>query len=161
VTCTASDGRGNTATASFTVSVLQGLGIIGPLSPYQVPPKTNNNGSSIPIVWKFAIGGVAVDSPGYQPELRFVRITGWGRNCAAGGTEVSNPVLNKDLFVSSETPGSSGFQYFPATNPHPTHGAFTWQMNWTAPSQPDSCWNVYIGSRARGESLRVGRLQLK
>jgi hypothetical protein len=161
VTCTAADGRGNSATASFTVTVQQGLGIIGPLSPYQVPPKTYNNGSSIPIVWKFALSGVAIDSRDYQPELRFVRIAGWGRNCAAGGTEVADPVLNQDLFISSETPGASGFQYFSAGNPHPTHGAFTWQMNWTAPSQPESCWNVYIGSRAKGQSIRAARLQLK
>jgi hypothetical protein len=143
------------------VTVLRGLAIIGPLSPYQTPPKTYNNGSSIPIVWKFAMGGVAVDSPGFQPELRFVKITGWGRNCATGGTEVTNPVLDRDLFISSETPGASGFQYFAAANPHPTHGAFTWQMNWTAPSQPESCWNVYIGSRAKEQSIRVARLQLK
>lgn len=161
VTCTATDGRGNSATASFTVTVQQGLAIIGPLSPYQAPPKTYNYGSSIPIVWKFAMGGVAVDSAGDQPELRFVRITGWGRNCSTGGTEVTNPVLNKDLFVSSETPGASGFQYFGASNPHPTHGAFTWQMNWTAPLQPGSCWNVYIGSVAKGQSIRAARLQLK
>jgi hypothetical protein len=48
VTCVASDGRGNAATASFTVTVQIGLGIIGPLSPYQTPPKTYNSGSSIP-----------------------------------------------------------------------------------------------------------------
>jgi hypothetical protein len=161
VSCTAADGRGNSATASFTVTVQQGLGIIGPLSPYQVPPKTYNSGSSIPIAWKFAMSGVAIDSRDYQPELRFIRIAGWGRNCATGGIEVINPVLNQDLFISSETPGASGFQYFSAGNPHPTHGAFTWQMNWTAPSQPESCWNVYIGSRAKGQSIRVARLQLK
>ena len=161
VTCSASDGRGNTATASFTVTVLPGLGIIGPLSPYQAPPKSYNNGSSVPIVWKFALGGAAVDSPNFQPELRFVRVIDFGRNCGSAGTEVANPVLNKDLFVSSETPGSSGFQYFGALNPHPTHGAYTWQMNWTAPALPESCWNVYIGSRARGESIRVARLLLK
>jgi hypothetical protein len=34
-------------------------------------------------------------------------------------------------------------------------------MNWTAPSQPESCWNVYIGSRAKGQSIRAARLQLK
>jgi hypothetical protein len=161
VTCTASDGRGNTATASFTVTVQAGLAIIGPLSPYQKPPKTYNNGSSIPIAWKFSMGGVAIDSRDFRPDLRFVRITGWGRNCATGGTEVATPVLNQNLFISSETPGSSGFQYFGASNPHPTHGAYTWQMNWTAPSQPGSCWNVYIGSMTKGESVRVARLELK
>jgi HYR domain len=161
VTCTASDGRGNSATASFTVTVQAGFGIIGPLSPYQAPPKTYNSGSSIPIAWKFSMGGVAIDSRDFRPELRFVKITGWGRNCATGGTEVANPVLNQSLFISSETPGSSGFQYFGATNPHAMHGAFTWQMNWTAPSQPGSCWNVYIGSLAKGQSMRVARLELK
>jgi HYR domain len=161
VTCTASDGRGNSATASFTVTVQAGLGIIGPLSPYQTPPKTYNSGSSIPITWKFSMAGVAIDSRDFRPELRFVRIAGWGRNCSTGGTEVSSPVLNQDLFISSEAPGSSGFQYFGATNPHPTHGPYTWQMNWTAPSQPGTCWNVYIGSLAKGESVRAGRLQLK
>ena len=161
VTCVASDGRGNAATASFTVTVQIGLGIIGPLSPYQTPPKTYNSGSSIPITWKFSVGGIAVDSRDYRPELRFVRITGWGRNCGTGGTEVGSPVLNQSLFISSETPGSSGFQYFGATNPHPTHGAYTWQMNWTTPSQSGSCWNVYIGSVAKGQSVRVARLELK
>jgi hypothetical protein len=161
VTCTASDGRGNTATASFTVTVQAGLAIIGPLSPYQKPPKTYNNGSSIPIAWKFSMGGVAIDSRDFRPDLRFVRITGWGRNCATGGTEVATPVLNQSLFISSETPGSSGFQYLGASNPHPTHGAYTWQMNWTAPSQPGSCWDVYIGSMTKGESVRVARLELK
>jgi HYR domain len=161
VTCTASDGRGNTATASFTVTVQAGLGIIGPLSPYQTPPKTYNNGSSIPIVWKFSMGGIAIDSGDFRPELRFVRINGWGRNCATGGAEVANPVLNQSLFISSDSPGSSGFQYFGSTNPHPTHGAYTWQMNWTAPTQPGSCWNVYIGSLAKGQSVRVARLELK
>jgi hypothetical protein len=70
-------------------------------------------------------------------------------------------VLNVDLFISSDTPGSSDFQYFGATNPHPSAGIYTWQLNWATPAQPDSCWNIYIGSRTTGQSTLVGRLQLK
>jgi hypothetical protein len=151
VTCTATDGRGNSTTASFTVTVQQGLGIIGPLSPYQTPPKTYNNGSSIPISWMFALGGVAIESKDFLPELRFVRVAGFGRNCATGGTEVANPVPDKDLFISRETPGASTFQY----------SSMSWKMNWTAPAQPGSCWNVYIGSLAKGQSIRAARLELK
>jgi HYR domain len=160
VTCTANDGRGNTATKAFTVTAQQGYGILGPLSPYQSPPKTYNSGSSIPIVWKFTIGGVAVDSPYAvsQPELQFVKVN--TNNCAAGGPEYPK-VLNSTWFVSSDFPGNSNFQYFGLSNPHPAHGAYTWQLNWTSPSQPATCWNVYIGSRVTGQSTLRGRVQLK
>jgi hypothetical protein len=163
VTCSATDGRGNTATKPFSVIVQQSYDILGPLSPYQMPPKTFNSGSSMPIVWKYAIGGFAVDSPFpvSMPELRFVKIVNWGTKCATNGQEKSSPVLNVDLFISSDTPGSSDFQYFGATNPHPSAGIYTWQLNWATPAQPDSCWNIYIGSRTTGQSTLVGRLQLK
>ena len=138
----------------------QGYGILGPLSPYQAPPKTYNSGSSIPIVWKFTIGGVAVDSPYAvsQPELQFVKVN--TNNCAAGGPEYAK-VLNSTWFVSSDFPGNSNFQYFGLSNPHPAHGAYTWQLNWTSPSQPGTCWNIYIGSRVTGQSTLRGRVQLK
>ena len=160
VTCTANDGRGNTATRTFTVTAQQGYGILGPLSPYQAPPKTYNSGSSIPIVWKFTIGGVAVDSPYAvsQPELQFVKVN--TNNCAAGGPEYAK-VLNSTWFVSSNFPGNSNFQYFGLSNPHPTQGAYTWQLNWTSPSQPGTCWNIYIGSLVTGQSTLRGRVQLK
>jgi hypothetical protein len=163
VTCSANDGHGNTSTASFTVTVQQTYGILGPLSPYQAPPRTNNPGSSMPIVWKYTIGGIAVDSP-YPvslPELRLVKVVNWGNKCATTGQEVSSPVPNVDLFISSDTPGNSNFQYYGASNPHSTAGIYTWQLNWTTPSQPNTCWNVYIGSRTTGQSTLVGRLQLK
>ena len=160
VTCTANDGRGNTATKTFTVTAQQGYGILGPLSPYQAPPKTFNSGSSIPIVWKFTIGGVAVDSPYAvsQPELQFVKVN--TNNCVNGGPEYAK-VLNSTWFVSSDFPGNSNFQYFGLSNPHPTQGAYTWQLNWTSPSQPGTCWNIYIGSRVTGQSTLRGRVQLK
>ena len=160
VTCTANDGRGNTGSASFSVFVQQFYGILGPLSPYQAPPKTYNSGSSIPIVWKFTIGGVAVDSPYAvsQPELQFVKVN--TNNCTAGGPEYAKE-LNSTWFVSSDFPGNSNFQYFGLSNPHPSHGAYTWQLNWTSPSQPGTCWNIYIGSRVTGQSTLRGRVQLK
>ena len=87
VTCVADDGRGNTATGSFTVTVALTFGILGPLSPYQAPPKTYNSGSSVPIAWKYTIAGVAVASPfpAWQPQVRFVKVLNW-RNCANSGT---------------------------------------------------------------------------
>jgi hypothetical protein len=150
VTCVADDGRGNTATGSFTVSVAQGYGILGPLSPYQAPPKTYNNGSSVPIAWKYTIGGVAVPSPfpAWQPQVKFVKVLNW-RNCASSGTESTAP---QDTFVNTETPGNSYFSYSPAS--------LTWKLNWDSPLQPNTCWNVYIGTADRGV-IPVGRLQLK
>ena len=153
VTCSASDGRSNTATGTFTVTVRQGYGVLGPLSPYQAPPKTYNNGSSIPIAWKFTLGGVPIDSPPplWQPQVKFVKVLNWGRSCATGGTESTLP---QDTFVNTNTPGNSFFSY---TGP----SAFTWKLNWDSPPQPNTCWNIYIGNAATGQSTPVARLQLK
>ena len=150
VTCVADDGRGNTATGSFTVSVALSFGILGPLSPYQAPPKTYNSGSSVPIAWKYTIAGVAVASPfpAWQPQVRFVKVLNW-RNCANSGTESTAP---QDTFVNSATPGNSYFTYSSST--------LTWKLNWDSPAQPNTCWNIYIGTVDRAP-VSVGRLQLK
>jgi len=150
VTCVANDGRGNTATGSFTVSVALGYGILGPLSPYQAPPKTYNNGSSVPIAWKYTIAGAPVPSPfpAWQPQVKFVKVLNW-RNCANSGTESTAP---QDMFVNTETPGNSFFSYSPDT--------LIWKLNWASPLQPNTCWNIYIGTADRGV-ISVGRLQLK
>ena len=150
VTCVANDGRGNTATGAFTVSVALGYGILGPLSPYQAPPKTYNSGSSVPIAWKYTIAGVAVASPfpAWQPQVRFVKVLNW-RNCASSGTESTAP---QDTFVNTETPGNSYFTYSSDT--------LIWKLNWDSPMQPNTCWNIYIGTVDRAP-ISVGRLQLK
>jgi HYR domain len=150
VTCLANDGRGNTATGSFTVTVALTFGILGPLSPYQAPPKTYNNGSSVPIAWKYTIAGVAVASPfpAWQPQVRFVKVLNW-RTCANSGTESTAP---EDTLVNSATPGNSYFTYSSST--------LTWKLNWDSPAQPNTCWNIYIGTVDRAP-VSVGRLQLK
>ena len=54
VQCTATDTAQNVATGSFNVMVTTAYtGFLGPLSPYQPPPKSYNGGSSTPIVWKW------------------------------------------------------------------------------------------------------------
>jgi hypothetical protein len=150
VTCVAADGRGNTTTGSFTVSVALGFGILGPLSPYQSPPKTYNYGSSVPIAWRYTMAGVVVPSPypEWQPQVKFVKVLNW-RNCGNSGTESTAP---QDTFVNTETPGNSFFSYAVDT--------MTWKLNWTSPTQPNTCWNIYIGTADRGV-ISVGRLQLK
>jgi hypothetical protein len=150
VTCVADDGRGNTASGTFTVTVALTFGILGPLSPYQAPPKTYNPGSSIPIAWRYTIGGVAVavTSPAWHPQVKFVKVLNW-RTCANTGTESTAP---QDTFVNTETPGNSFFSYSPTT--------LTWKLNWDSPMQPNTCWNIYIGTADRAP-VSVGRLQLK
>jgi hypothetical protein len=150
VTCEANDGRGNTATGSFTVTVALTYGILGPLSPYQPPPKTYNNGSSVPISWKYTIAGVAVASPfpAWTPQVKFVKVLDW-KTCANTGTESTAP---GDTFVNTETPGNSFFSY--------SSSSFTWKLNWDSPMQPNTCWNIYIGTADR-TLISVGRLQLK
>jgi hypothetical protein len=150
VTCTANDGRGNTATAAFTVTVAPGYGILGPLSPYQAPPKTYNNGSSIPISWRYTIGGVAVPSPfpAWQPQVKFVKVLNW-RNCASSGTEST---AAQDIFINTDTPGNSSFSN--------SSDSLTWKLNWASPAQPNTCWAIYIGTAGR-PLIPVGRLQLK
>ena len=150
VTCVADDGRGNTATGSFTVSVALTFGILGPLSPYQAPPKTYNSGSSVPVAWKYTIAGVVVasPSPAWRPQVRFVKVLDW-RNCANSGTESTAP---QDTFVNSATPGNSYFTYSSDT--------LTWKLNWDSPAQPNTCWNIYIGTMDRA-GISAGRLQLK
>ena len=150
VTCTASDGRGNTATGSFTVTVAPGYGILGPLSPYQAPPKTYNNGSSIPISWRYTVNGVAVPAPypAWQPQVKFVKVLNW-RNCANSGSEST---AAGDTFLNTETPGNS---YFSTSS-----DSLTWKLNWDSPAQPNTCWNIYIGTADR-PLISVGRLQLK
>ena len=150
VTCVADDGRGNTATGTFTVSVALTFGILGPLSPYQAPPKTYNPGSSVPIAWKYTIAGVAVATPfpEWQPQVKFVKVLNW-RTCANTGTESTAP---QDTFVNTETPVNSFFSYSATT--------LTWKLNWDSPMQPNTCWNIYIGTADRAP-ISVGRLQLK
>jgi hypothetical protein len=153
VTCSTDDLRGNTVSGSFTVTVAASYGILGPLSPYQAPPKTYNSGSSIPISWKYVIAGVAVSSapPVWVPQVRFVKVLNWGRTCSGtGGTESTLPA---DTFLNTNTPGNSFFQYSAAS--------FTWKLNWDSPAQPGSCWNIYIGTADRPATVPVARLQLK
>ena len=114
VTCVADDGRGNTATGTFTVRSRSTYGILGPLSPYQAPPKTYNSGSSVPIAWKYTMAGVAVAAPfpAWQPQVRFVKVLNW-RNCANSGTESTAP---QDTFVNSATPGNSVLHRTPSSD---------------------------------------------
>jgi len=150
VSCTANDGRGNTVSATFTVTVALSFGILGPLSPYQAPPKTFNNGSSVPVSWKYTIAGAAVDAPfpAWQPQVRFVKVLNW-RTCSSGGTEST---AAQDIFVNTDTPGNSFFTYSATT--------FTWKLNWDSPMQPNTCWSIYIGTADRA-GVFAGRLQLK
>ena len=153
VTCTAADPRGNTAVRSFSIIVQQGLGVLGPLSPYQQPPKTYNSGSSIPVSWSYTLGGAVVASPfpAFQPQVRFVKVLNWGRSCGTGGTESTAP---GDMFVNTNTPGNSYFQYSGAPS-------YVWKLNWDSPAQPNTCWSIYIADLSSGLSVKAGRLQLK
>jgi hypothetical protein len=36
----------------------------------------------------------------------------------------------------------------------------TWKLNWASPAQPNTCWNIYVGTVDRAP-IPVGRLQLK
>jgi hypothetical protein len=150
VTCVANDGRGNTASGTFTVSVALTFGIVGPLSPYQAPPKTYNPGSSLPIAWQYSVAGVVVPAPfpAWQPQVKFVKVLNW-RTCANTGTESTAP---QDTFINTDTPGNSYFSYSAST--------LTWKLNWDSPMQANTCWSIYIGTADRGP-LAAGRLQLK
>ena len=148
--CTATDTAQNVATGSFNVMVANAYtGFLGPLSPYQPPPKSYNGGSSTPIVWKWTFGGVPIDSGDSSPRITFKRLQNAGLTCeSASATE--DPTFQP--FVNEATPGNTFFQDFSDTNPHSTQGPFTWQFNWNSPAGA-ACYNLYI------ESLKTSQVR--
>jgi HYR domain-containing protein len=146
VNCSATDSHNNTANGSFTVTVQATYGFTGLLSPYQAPPKTYNNGSTVPLSWQWTIGGVAADSSAAQPRVTLIQLA--GPKCT--GAESTN---SSDIFVDSATPGNSDFQYSTTTK--------TWKLNWQSPTRPGACFNVYIESVQTGQRDKAGQVLLK
>ena len=157
-TYTIGDGAGGTATAS--VAITSQFGFNGLLSPYQAPPKTNNAGSSVPIVWQYTnASGAAVDTSSMLPTVTFVKLGGASLNSnnCTGGTETG------PSYVNTDTPGNSFFQYFGVSNPHPTAGANTWQFNWQSPAAPSGvgCYNARVILNVNGQVNGPFKIKLK
>ena len=75
----------------------------------QAPPKTNNAGSSVPIVWQAPnASGAAVDTSSMLPTVTFIKLGGTSLNTnnCTGGTETG------PTYVNTDTPGNSFFQSF-------------------------------------------------
>ncbi|MGI9329010.1 MAG: HYR domain-containing protein, partial [Pseudomonadales bacterium] len=102
VQCTATDAAGNTAQASFLVTVSPAFNASG----ITTTKKNPKPGTSIPLYWAWLDdNGVPVDVGTGNQEIRFM--TG---NCPGGN-------------VIAADPGSSGFQQ---------QADFSWQYNWQA-----------------------------
>jgi len=157
-TYTINDGAGGAATANVTTT--SQFGFNGLLSPYQPPPKTNNAGSSVPIVWQYTdSSGTAIDTSQQLPTVTFIKLGGASLNISncTGGTETG------PTYVNTDSPGNSYFQYFGVSNPHPTAGANTWQFNWQSPAAPGGvgCYNARITLNVNGQVNGPFKIKLK
>jgi hypothetical protein len=139
---TAKDPAG-AQSAPATVTLTDNFGFNGLLSPYKANQLTTANlGGSFPVVRQYTnSSNQAIASSGVQPMLyvKFNQVVGANANTCTGGTETGQVLLNQDF------PGNSNFQYFTATNPHPTAGANTWQFNWQLGSPVTAgCWRIRV-----------------
>ncbi|MCX6551256.1 MAG: HYR domain-containing protein, partial [Acidobacteria bacterium] len=135
VTCTATDWAGNRVSGSFTVTVQLQYGF---LNVKNLPPPSGTAaklGSSLPLSWRWTLGGTAVNSADALP---LITITG-----PSGATTTFTP----------ESPGSSSFQYSSST--------FTWQFNWQTKGLAAGYYAVTVTSRKTGQAYSGGQIQLK
>jgi hypothetical protein len=142
VRCSASDTRGNTATGSFAVTVTLQYGFV---AVQNLPPpagKTSKPGSSVPLVWQFTLGGMAIDSSNAKPRIT---ITG------PGGVTTFTP----------GDPGKSSFQ------PPTLANGWKWQFNWqsvdnaTGAPLPSGTYTLSIASQLTGQTFSGGQIVLK
>ncbi len=98
---------------------------------------------AVPLAWRFTIGGVAQDTGGVKPTLRFYRSNAQWQVCAANGSGCVAPTqstnANWPAPIQSANPGdvatgNSDFQYcaFNQTGGlcSSTRPPGTWQYNW-------------------------------
>jgi len=136
VACTATDAAGNVASGTFTVTVQQQQ--YGFINVKNLPPPAGtklNLGSSVPLSWRWTLGGVAVDTADARP---LITITG-----PTGITTTFTP----------ESPGNSTFQY--------TSSSFTWQFNWQTKGLVAGTYSVSVTSRKTGQTSSGGQVTLK
>ena len=134
VACSATDGRGNSASGSFTVTVTVVIVPYGFTGVQNLPPpasKTFKPGSAVPLAWRFTVNGTVGNTTDALPE---VRIQG------PSGTLVLTP----------EDPGASSFQPPTAAN------GWTWQFNWQTKNLPTGTYKVWVGSRKTGQTYANG-----
>jgi len=135
VACTATDAAGNAARGNFTVTVQLLYGFINVKN---LPPPAGtklNLGSSVPLSWRWTLGGVAVATADALP---LITITG-----PTGVTTTFTP----------ESPGNSTFQY--------TASSFTWQFNWQTKGLVVGTYSVTVTSRKTGQTSSGGQITLK
>jgi hypothetical protein len=136
VTCTATDAAGNAASGTFTVTVQQQQ--YGFINVKNLPPPAGtkvNLGSSVPLSWRWTLGGVAVATADALP---LITITG-----PTGVTTTFTP----------ESPGNSTFQY--------TSSSFTWQFNWQTKGLVVGTYSVSVTIRKTGQITSGGQITLK
>jgi hypothetical protein len=134
VTCTATDAAGNAATGNFTVTVQLQYGFINVKN---LPPPSGtriNLGSSVPLAWRWTVGGVAVNTADALPLITIVGPT---------GTTTFTP----------ETPGNSTFQY--------TASSSTWQFNWQTKGLVAATYTVTVTSRKTSQTSSGGQITLR
>jgi hypothetical protein len=141
VTCSASDTRGNTATGSFVVTVIQQYGFVGVQN---LPPpagKVFNSGSAVPLRWQFTIAGAVFNSTAVNPKIT-----------------ISGP--NGTLTFTPLNPGNSSFQLPSAAN------GWTWQFNWqtldnTGRALPAGVYSITVTSQATGQTFSGGQATIR
>jgi hypothetical protein len=142
VTCSASDTSGNKSTGSFVVTVnLLQYGFVGVQNLPPPSTKVFNSGSSIPLLWRFTVGGVAVNSTAANPRITIVGPT-------------------TTLTFTPQNPGNSSFQPPTAAN------GWTWQFNWqtvTSTGAPLAAgtYSVTVTSQSTGQTFSGGQITIK
>src|SRR5262249_43528054 len=142
VVCNASDLHGNYSTGSFVVTVVLSYGFVGVQNLPPPPGKSFNGGSSIPLAWRFTIGGTTANNSNAAPVITIA---------GPSGTQSFSP----------RDPGKSSFQPPTAAN------GWTWQFNWqsvnntTGAALPPGSYVVTVTSQLTGQSFNGGVITLK
>jgi hypothetical protein len=112
---------GSSDSKTFTIAVPYGFVVVS-------FPASGNQGSAIPMSWRYTLNGAPFNSSSLLPVFRAVELT----SCNNNGTETG------PAFDNQYAPGNSNFQ-FSATSP------YTWQYNWqTKAFKAGTCYNIYI-----------------
>jgi hypothetical protein len=124
VTCVATDGHANTATGSFTVSVLFDIsgGLLQPVNPNAL--NTVKGGSTVPLKFQ-----VRTASGGYITSLSIVSSFVLTKvECGSLSTEIDE--------VDFTTTGATTLRYDTASNQY--------HQNWQTPKKPGTCYRVDV-----------------
>jgi hypothetical protein len=134
VNCSATDKAGNRSTGSFTVTVQLQYGFVNVKN---LPPPSGTRftiGSSIPLSWRWTLGGQVIDTADSRPSITIVGPSG-------------------SVTFTPESPGASTFQYSTTT--------FTWQFNWQTTKLLAGNYSVTLTCRKTGQTFNGGTITLR